>query len=248
MSVNSGKSTEIRLQKVVAERGICSRRQADAWIEEGLIKVNGTVARPGAKVDPSRDRIVVKGKGLDPKISTEELTLILNKPKGLICSHRDPHHTDTIFDLLPRRLQKKRLICAGRLDKSSEGMVILTTDGELSNRIMHPSNGVLKRYRVTLSRPFDETLIPKLLKGRQVEGEWLKAEKVIPLKQGKDASSRLEVHLVHGKKREIRRLFEAFGHYVKKLQRFQIGKLVLRRLPPGAYRPLTHSEINLLFD
>lgn len=239
---------KIRLQKILAERGLCSRREADQWIQDGRVKVNGVVAEPGARADPVADRIVVNGKGLAPAAPAENLTLILNKPKGLICSHRDPFHQDTIYNLLPRRLQRKRLICAGRLDKNSEGMVILTSDGDLSHRIMHPSNGVVKRYRVTLSRPLPPEIVPKLLKGKMVEGEWLKAEKVIPMRRGPEPSTQLEVHLLHGKKREIRRLFEAFGFFVKRLKRFQMGRLVLRGMPPGAFRPLSPSEIESLFS
>lgn len=239
---------QIRLQKVLAERGLCSRREADSWIEDGLVKVNGKVAVPGTKVNPDTDQIVVKGKGLQKGVQTEAIHLVMNKPKGLICSHRDPHHQNTIFDLLPKSLQNKRLLCAGRLDKNSEGLLILTSDGDLANRIMHPSNGVVKRYKVTLTRPLPEAMIPKLLRGKHLDGELLKAEKVILLGKDKQLSDQLEVHLVHGKKREIRRLFESFGYFVKRLHRFQMGKFMLRRLPPGGYRPLSQAEIRSLFD
>lgn len=246
--MSSAHSDKIRLQKVLADRGLCSRREADTWIEDGKVKVNGIVAIPGTKVDPEQDQIVVRGKGLPKGVVTEELHLLLNKPKGLICSHRDPHHLQTIYDLLPKRLQKKRLLCAGRLDKNSEGLVILTSSGELANRIMHPTNGVTKRYRVTLNRPLEESIVPQLLRGKQVDGEWLKAERIVPARRKKWPTDAIEVHLLHGKKREIRRLFEAFGFFVKRLQRFQMGNLVLRRLPPGTYRPLTSAEIDSLFN
>lgn len=246
--MSKSSSAQIRLQKVLAERGLCSRREADSWIEDGLVKVNGRIAIPGTKVDPDSDQIVVKGKGLPTGVQTEAIHLIMNKPKGLICSHRDPHHNQTIFDLLPKRLQKKRLLCAGRLDKNSEGLLILTSDGDLANRIMHPSQGVLKKYKVTLTRPFPEAMIPKLLQGKHVEGELLKAEKIVLLGKDKRLSDQLEVHLVHGKKREIRRLFEAFGFFVKRLNRFQMGRLILRRIPPGGFRPLSQAEISSLFD
>lgn len=237
----------VRLQKVLAERGVASRREADKLISDGFVKVNGRIAEPGTRVVPGKDMIVVRGKGLPPITAQDAITLMLHKPKGLICSHGDPFHSETIYDLLPKRLQKRRLICAGRLDKNSEGLVLLTSDGDLANRIMHPSHDVVKRYRVQLNRPFPADQIPLLLEGKVVEGEHLKAERVIPAKQGKNPETRLEVHLVHGKKREIRKLFEAFGYYVKKLKRFQIGRLVLRNLPPGNYRPLAEKEIALLF-
>ncbi len=245
MPVKPDRST--RLQKVLADRGVCSRREADRWIQDGSVKVNGVVAQPGKKVDPLHDQIVVKGKGLPPHVVPDSLTLMVNKPKGLICSHGDPRHSQTIFDLLSRQHARHRLICAGRLDKPSEGLVVLTSDGDLANRIMHPSNGVMKRYRVQLNRPFPTSRIPELLRGKEIDGEFLKAEKVVPQPRKTDATTRLEVHLLHGRKREIRRLFESLGFFVKKLKRFQIGRLVLRGLAPGSYRRLTLSEIDSLF-
>lgn len=233
----------VRLQKVLAERGVASRREADALIAAGEVKVNGVIAVPGQKIDPSRDRIVVRRKGLPLAAAPEALTLVMNKPRGVLCSHHDPHHTQTIYDLLPSRLRSRRFLCAGRLDKESEGLLILTTSGDLAHRLMHPSHRITKRYQVKVNKPFDPALVPALLAGREVEGEFLKAEKVIPATRGPDAPHRLEIHLHHGKKREIRRLLESFGYFVKRLRRVQIGGFLLRNLPPGAVRPLTSAEL-----
>lgn len=240
-------SPAIRLQKYIAATGICSRRAAEELIASGAVTVNGKTAEPGLKVIPGKDRVFVGKKPLEAP-ADEHLTLAMNKPRGYICSHADPHNEQTIFDLLPAaKRPARRLLYAGRLDKDSEGLVILTTDGDLVNRLTHPRSGITKRYNVLLSQPFPAGKIPALLRGVQIEGERLNADKVIPLDRspaGKHLS--LEVHLHHGRKREIRRLFEALGFRVKRLQRFQIGNLTVRGIPQGEARPLGPREIRLL--
>lgn len=237
----------MRLQKFLSEQGVCSRRQAEVWIEEGRITVNGQVAALGQKVDPQGDTVMVGRRRVQVKDRTPQ-TYILHKPRHIVCTHADPHHERNVFDLLPAHLQRERLLIAGRLDKDSEGLLLLTTDGDLVQRITHPTSGVIKRYRVKVHRPFDEALIPKLLEGREVEGDFLRFEKVVPAKMGPDAKQRLEIHLEHGRKREIRRLLETHGYFVKRLQRFQIGGLVLKGLGPGMFRKLSEREIKRLFE
>jgi 23S rRNA pseudouridine2605 synthase len=236
-----------RLQKIIADRGLASRREAEGWIEAGRVKVNGRVANLGDKADPALDEIRV-GRRVIPATPPRPTVLMMNKPKGWVCTNADPHADKTVFDLLPTDLQKKKLVCAGRLDKDSEGLLILSNDGDLVQALTHPSSGVVKRYRVKLSKPLPEDLIPKLLEGKKIEGDHLRFEKVIPAPASRaDAAQHCEVHLHHGKKREIRRLFEAFGIYVKKLRRIQIGGLVLKRLGPGMFKELNEREIRLLF-
>lgn len=236
----------VRVQKFLADRGLCSRREAEEWIREGRVKINGAMAELGAKVDPEQDSVSVGRKKItqDP---VSKLTLIMNKPKGTLCTNHDPNAVLTVFTILPKEYLRERLFCAGRLDKDSEGMLILTNDGELANRITHPSGGVVKRYRITVQKPFNPELIPKLLRGVMDEGEHLCAKKIIPATTGPNPELRLEVHLEQGRKREIRRLFEAFGYHVKKLKRFQMGKLKLSGLGPGAVKPLSQAEIKSLF-
>lgn len=240
---------EVRLQKWLADQGLCSRREGEQWIAEGKVKVNGHAVPLGTKIDPEEDQVTVQGKGLLPrkKKNAAPPTLLMHKPRGALCSHEDPYHESTVFDLLPPEYKHHRLLIAGRLDKESEGMLILTGDGDLCHRLTHPSGGAVKRYRVTLHRAFDTVLIPKLLKGIKDEGELLKAEKVIPAGEGEILSRKIEVHLSHGRKREIRRLLDAFGFKVVRLQRFQIGRLQMRRLAPGQCRLLKPDEIDLLF-
>jgi 23S rRNA pseudouridine2605 synthase len=237
----------VRIQKFIADAGLCSRRAAEALIAAGEVYVNGERAEPGRKVEPGVDKVTVRGK---PVRSTAQpkITLAMHKPRGVVCSNSDPHADATIFDLLPREWARLRLFCAGRLDKDSEGLVILTTDGDLANRLMHPSNDVVKRYHVTLEEPFPAGRIGQLLKGVTIEGEHLKVERAQLVNPNRDKlSTSLDVHLHHGKKREIRQLFLALGHPVKRLRRYQIGAFPLRGIPLRGVKQLSTKEISLLF-
>ncbi|MGE9295856.1 MAG: pseudouridine synthase [Puniceicoccales bacterium] len=236
----------IRVQKYLSEQGVCSRRKGETLIEEGMVTINGKTATLGDRVVPGKDVVKVEGQRVKAK-ATKLWVLMMNKPKGLICSHGDPHHSKTIYDNLPPELAREKLICCGRLDKESEGMLILTNDGDLAQRITHPSGGLVKIYRVKLSRNFDQSLIPKLLKGIKREGDFLRAKRIIPATMGPEKERRLEVHLEQGRKREIRRLFEAFGYFVDKLERVQMGGLEMKRIPRGAVRELTNRELDFLF-
>ena len=235
-----------RIQKLIANAGICSRREAERIIDNGNVRVNGKVAQLGDKAT-LEDAIFVNNK---PILQKEErsITLIMNKPKGILCTNSDPHADRTIFDLLPLDLQRLRLFCAGRLDKDSEGLLVITNDGDLAHRLTHPSNQVVKRYRVVLHRDFNKADTPKLLAGTEYEGDFLKAEKVILAPQaGEGHQRRLEVHLHHGKKREVRRLFEANRYFVKKLVRHQIGSIILKNIPRGGIKILGKKDIERLF-
>ena len=237
----------IRLQKHLADSGVCSRRAAEALIAQGEVWVNGARATVGQKVTPGVDKVTVSGKSVRPT-SQPRITLAMHKPRGLICSNDDPHHAETIFTVLPREFAKFRFFCAGRLDKDSEGLLILTTDGDLAHRLMHPSNVVVKRYYVELKQPFPSTRIPLLLKGVVFEGERLKVEHAALVNANRlGTSPKLDVHMHHGKKREIRQLFTALGYDVKRLRRYQIGAFPLRGIPLRAMKQLSTKEIELLF-
>jgi len=237
----------IRLQKYLAEQGVCSRRAAEALIREQRVEINGALAELGMKVTPGTDTVRVDGRSIRAKTPPQKV-IALNKPKGVLCSRGDPHHKGpTVFDLIPGGLAEGSLYYAGRLDKESEGLLILTNDGDLANRLTHPTGGVIKRYRVTLNKPFDPAKIPKMLRGINYEGERLFATKVIPATHGPDSDRRLEIHLEQGRKREIRRLLLTQGYRVKKLIRFQVGAYVMKRLGPGELKVLKPREIDLLF-
>ena len=238
----------IRVQKFIADAGVCSRRAAEALIVQGEVWVNGKTATPGQKITPGVDKVTVSGKPV--RVTAQpRITVAVHKPRGLVCSNDDPHHAATVFDLLPRELAKFRFFCAGRLDLDSEGLVILTTDGDLANRLMHPSQVVVKRYHVVLKAPFPATRLPQLIRGVVIEGERLKVERAALINaDASQSATDLDVHMHHGKKREIRQLFMTLGFDVKRLRRYQIGALPLKGIPLRAGKVLSSREIESLFD
>jgi 23S rRNA pseudouridine2605 synthase len=240
-------SEPVRLQKYLADAGICSRRSAEALIAQGEVWVNGTVAHIGQKVVPGVDRVTTGGKSVR-STAQPKITLAMHKPRGLVCSNEDPHNPETIFSVLPREFSRHRFFCAGRLDKDSEGLVILTTDGDLAHRLMHPSNIVVKRYHVILEQPFPARRLPALIKGVLVEGERLKVERAALVNPNvAQESASLDVHMHHGRKREIRLLFTTLGYPVRRLRRYQIGGFRLKGIPMRAMKKLTPAEIESLF-
>lgn len=246
-SSNMNDSASIRIQKFLADAGICSRRAAEALIQEGAVWVNAQPATLGQRIAPGEDKVTVNGKSIRQPVS-QKITLAVHKPRGLVCSNDDPHNESTVFELVPREFAKFRFFCAGRLDKDSEGLVILTTDGELANKLMHPSNIITKRYQVRLATPFPPLKLPRLLKGVKIENELYKVEYANLLAPSADGSScSLDVHMHHGKKREIRHLFMALGFEVKRLRRYQIGALPLKGIPLREARQLSTKGIESLF-
>jgi 23S rRNA pseudouridine2605 synthase len=238
---------KVRLHKFLADAGVASRREAERMIAEGRVEVNGQAATVGQAVDPAVCHVRVDGRAIRPPSSSDRKVLILNKPRGVVCTHRDPNlgDTPTIYDMLPPPLRSQRWICVGRLDKESEGLVLLTNDGALAQRLMHPSSGVIKKYMVELTSGFDPADRVRLIQGVTWEDELLKVERVIPRKNARNAErALLEVHLQHGKKREIRNLLFAIGYRVRRLRRIQIGPVRIDGLPAGAWRPLTATELS----
>jgi len=237
----------VRIQKLIADAGLCSRRAAEQLIAAGEVYVNGQAATIGQKVDPTQDKVTVRGKPVRAQ-GQPRITLVMHKPRGVVCSNSDPHADQTIFDLLPREWARLRLFCAGRLDKDSEGLVILTSDGDLAHKLMHPSNLVVKRYYVSLEEAFPSARLRQLLRGVTIEGEHLKVERAYLVNARADKSSpELDVHMHHGKKREIRQLFTALGFEVRRLRRYQIGALRLKGIPLRGVKQLSTKEIQSLF-
>ncbi len=238
----------IRVQKYLANQGVCSRRAAEKTIEAGGVSINGQTAQLGDRVLPGKDRVVYEGRNIRFK-KPESITIALNKPKGFVCSNDDPYNDRTVFDLLPAEFSKNRLFCAGRLDVDSEGLLILTNDGDLANQLMHPSSLVVKRYQVWLKQPYPKERLSKLVNGITFEGERLKVEQARFLgSKTKETSTELDVAMHHGKKREIRRLFTALGYDVKRLKRYQIGRYSIKGIPKGAGISLQKSDIRKLFQ
>ena len=231
-----------RLQKVLAHAGLASRRAAERMILEGRVTVNGAVVtRLGVRVDPERDAVKVAGTRR-PAAPTSRTYLMVHKPAGYVTTLSDPEGRPTVRDLLPG--VKTRVYPVGRLDFHSEGLLLLTDDGELAAVLMHPRSGIPKTYRIKVRGcPGAETL-RRLSQGVVLDGRPARAVRVAIVRPG--ANAWLEVSVVEGRKHVVRRMLEALGHPVSKLRRVRYGELRLGRLPRGGVRPLTPGEVEAL--
>jgi len=226
---------------VMAEAGIASRRHCEEMIREGLVTVNGSqVTTLPVLVDPQQDRIIVAGRRLrfEPKVY-----FLQNKPKNVVCTNYDPQGRRRAVDLLPE--VKERVYPVGRLDADSKGLLILTNDGELANLLTHPRYGVVKTYVVEISGRITGESLSKLKQGMYFEEGRASAKEVKILRRG-PKHSLLEISLREGRNRQIRRMLVRLGHPVRQLTRVRIGRLTLRGLGSGKYRPLTDAEVNSL--
>ena len=230
----------IRLQKIIARSGIASRRKAEELIQHGLVTVNGeTVMTLGTKVDPAVDHIKVEGRHL--KSRPPDMFLMLNKPLGYISTLHDPAGRPTIKALVPK--PSIRLFPVGRLDYDSEGLLLLTNNGDIAQACLHPTHHVHKTYLVKIKGILEEPEIQKLRHGLILEDGPTAPAKV--KKAGKAAAnSWVEVTIHEGRKHQVRRMFEQIGHPVIRLKRIQFGPLNLGTLPPGQTRYLTDKEAN----
>ncbi len=234
-----------KLQKFLADAGLCSRRMGESWIKEAKVTINGKVARLGERVSPLDDVVKVNGKVVRAQLP-KLVTIAINKPKGYTCSNHDEFADRLIFELLPNRLLQNRLFCAGRLDVESEGLVIVTNDGSLAHRLTHPSQQIRKRYQLEIKQPLANEHIPLMTQGIEDEGEFLRIDEIRAKGKSPVGETRLDIILGHGKKREIRRVFGHFRYQIKKLRRVSIGGLHLNKLPLGSFRELNQKEIDLL--
>lgn len=230
-----------RLQKVLAAAGQGSRRQCEELIQTGRVEVDRQVVTElGTRVNPAKQEIRVDGVVL-PK--PEQAYYALHKPVGVVCTNRDPSGRPRAIDLLPDKAG--RLFTVGRLDMSSEGLILLTNDGELANQLTHPRYGVEKTYRVLVAGHFTPDVAAKLRRGVHLAEGIAKAASVRIKKPYKD-STWLEMVLTEGRNREIRRLLARVGHKVLRLIRIAVGPVHLENLPPGAHRRLTRDEVAAL--
>ncbi|MBI4209424.1 MAG: rRNA pseudouridine synthase [Deltaproteobacteria bacterium] len=233
-------STGERLQKFLARSGVASRRASERLIEEGRVKVNGRIVQElGTRVFPPKDRVEIGGKIVQP---AEKTYLLLYKPKGVLTTLHDPQGRPTIKDLLPRL---KGLFPVGRLDFASEGLLLVTNDGDLAQKLLHPKYQVPRTYEVKVEGIVSSKEMERLLQGILLEGFVVHPSKIILIRQGKNHCW-LEVTVHEGRHHEVRRLMEAVGHPVVHLRRVQFGPLNLRGLRPGDIRHLTPKEIQRL--
>lgn len=233
---------EIRINKYLASLGIGSRREIDRLIEEGKIKVNGEIITAGVKVTES-DVIEVKGKKIS-KVTEKKVYYILNKPLEVLSSAKDDRGRKTVVDIIKC---KERIFPIGRLDYNTTGLILLTNDGELFNRVIHPRSEVYKEYYVKVLGEIKDSSIKKLEEGVELEdGITLPAYvKLISREKGK---SEIMISIREGRNRQVRRMLDAVNHPVTVLRRERIGKISLGKLRIGEYRELTESEIKYLYS
>lgn len=231
----------VRLQKFLADAGVASRRESEKLIVAGQVTVNGrTILQLGTKVNPTADKVAVEGREVRPR---RKLYVAVNKPRGYLCTRRDPDERRIITDLLPK--EWGHLFTVGRLDRDSEGLIFLTNDGEFSLHLTHPRFGISKRYHVVATGRVTPADVAGFVRGIEHEGETLRAERV-RIVSANNSHSVIELELTQGKNHEVRRLFDAIGHPVETLQRQQIGPIKLGQLPAGRWRVLTDSEVKSL--
>lgn len=237
---------EERLQKFIANQGICSRRKAEEYITSGRIKVNGNVIMElGTKIDPNKDIIEVDGKKIS-NISGKKVYILLNKPIGYVTTTRDQFNRNTVLDLVN---VKEKVLPVGRLDMYTSGAIILSNDGDFIYKITHPKYEVEKTYNVTLKGQVTDEEIEQLKNGVQIENYVTGKAKVKILRIDKEKDlSRVEIIIHEGKNREVRKMCEAIGRKVLALHRTKIGNISVKDLRLGTWRYLKPNEIKSLLD
>ena len=234
---------EIRLQKIIADAGVCSRRKAEELIAEGQVKVNGRPAAIGQKADPYRDHITVGGEKLPSPGEQRSVYLMLYKPRGYLTAMSDDRGRKCVSELVAD--VPERVYPVGRLDLNSEGLLLMTNNGEFANLITHPSHEIPKCYRVTVHDKVSEEAQIALATGVEIDGrKSAPAEvKVVTEEEGRTV---MLITIIEGRNREIRKMCEAVGLSVARLKRISIGTLRLGMLQPGHYRELTDEEVGML--
>lgn len=233
----------VRLQKVLAQAGVASRRASEELIAAGRVEINGkVVTEQGMRVDPERDTIRVDGSRIPPP--RRHLYLVLNKPRGVVSTMDDPHGRPTLEQYVPRH---QRLFHVGRLDTDTEGLLFLTNDGDFANKLAHPSHEVPKTYLVEVEGLLDNKTLRRLEKGLTLEDGPIKPDKV-KLVTRAESRSMVQITLHSGRNRIVRRMFDSVGHPVRRLSRISIGPVRLGQLAAGETRELTRDELGALLD
>jgi 23S rRNA pseudouridine2605 synthase len=234
--------SEQRLQKILADAGVCSRRKGEDFLRAGRVMVNGNVASVGDKADPSQDQILLDNK---PLVPDQPQYWLLNKPAGVLTTNDDPQGRSTVLDFLPEG--HTRVFPVGRLDLDTEGLVLLTNDGDLTHTLLHPSLENEREYRVTVRGGISKDAVEKLQKGIELEDGPTAPCKVDELDRlPRSNQSVFHMTIIEGRKRQIRRTLKALGYPVDKLVRVRMGSLVLGKLALGKSRRLRAVEIEKL--
>lgn len=235
---------KMRINKYIASCGIASRRGADELITSGKVKVNNKIVTElGKEIDEYNDTVTVDGRKIEP--IKKSIYIMFHKPKGCVCTLKDEKGRKTVMDYLGE-FKDQRLFPVGRLDYDTEGLLLLTNNGDFANQLTHPSGEVPKTYVVKVNGPSPESDLARLRNGIVLDGEKLRRCKIKPLGEEEEGFFRYEVTIYEGKNRQIRRMFEAIGKEVTFLKRIKIGDLKLGGLSRGAYRYLTQKEIDAL--
>lgn len=233
---------EERLQKLISQAGVASRRHAEELIKNGEVTVNGKIAELGEKADPAKDHIKVQGKLINRKLETREnVYVLINKPKGYLSSVSDPENRSLVTELIPESLGK--LYPVGRLDYSTEGLIILTNDGEFTNFVTAAKNKIPKVYEVRVKGVLNDKQLSMLQRGLTLDDGFRTAPAEVHLLNSTENNAWYEVTLVQGHNQQIRRMFDAVGHSVSRLRRVAIGHIREDKMPLGAYRLLSPLEI-----
>lgn len=230
----------IRLNKYLAHSGVCSRREADKYIQAGVVTVNGQVVTElGVKVT-STDKVQFEGQTLH----REKLVyVLLNKPKGFITSMDDPYDRKTVMNLVENAV-KERIYPVGRLDRNTSGLLLFTNDGQMAKKLTHPSHRIKKIYHVTLNKPLTKSHFDEILNGVELEDGLIKPDAIAYIMEENKKEIGLEIH--SGKNRIVRRIFEHFDYVVTRLDRVKFGGLTKKDLPRGKWRFLSAAEVNML--
>ena len=228
----------MRINKFLAEKGIASRRHADEMIAAGRVKINGEIATLGANIEET-DVVLVDEQPLSRDEKVEKY-YIMNKPKGVVCTVSDDRGRKTVMDYLPENVG--RIFPVGRLDYDTEGLLLLTNDGDLAFRLTHPTNEVPKTYMARIAGTMTEKDLNRIRSGIELDGAMTKKCKAHIVETNK-AYTKVHITITEGRNRQVRRMFEAIGRTVEFLKRVSIGKLKLTGLDRGEMRPLTEEEI-----
>ncbi len=231
----------MRINKFLAECGVGSRRACDELIKAKKVRINGKICGLGEDVNEFADTVTVEGKPIG-KVKKFEY-YIMNKPKGYICSVKDDKGRKTVMDLLPPL--NARVFPVGRLDYDSEGLLILTNDGDLTNRLTHPSNEIPKTYLVRVEGSVEDKLLDRIRSGVEIDGKLTKKCRIRLVMRNKEFT-KLHITITEGRNREIRKMFESVGKNVDFLKRIKIGELTVSGLNRGEVRKLTKEEIEYL--
>jgi 23S rRNA pseudouridine2605 synthase len=230
----------VRLNKYIASAGVCSRRKADGLIGSGVVKVNGVVTREMGVDVKEGDVVEAEGRVLDAAV--KRVYIVLNKPKGFITSVGDDRGRPTVMDLVGDI--EERIFPVGRLDSDTSGLLIMTNDGSFSQMLTHPKHGIYKTYRAKVGGVLSEERVARLRKGVDVGGFVTAPAEVRIVKQGERITT-VEIRVLEGKNRQIRRMFAAVGNDVVDLERVAVGDILLGRLKEGHYRKMTRRELAL---